>query len=140
MNNERLARALKRLDEMNAEDPHKKELPFADRLEAWVRRLDPTPSEELIIAARGQHVRRWTIPRDSYPEGRAAYLRWREELKHMHSATVVQIMRDEGYEEAVVDRAKQIVLKKNLTTNPDTQTIEDALCLVFLETQFENLL
>eukprot|EP00955_Chlamydomonas_euryale_P105800 365661-Chlamydomonas_euryale.AAC.85 len=44
--------------------------------------------EELRIVARGQHVQRWLLPRSEYPEGREAYLRWREDLKKMHANTV----------------------------------------------------
>ena len=55
------------------------------------------PSEELLIAARGQHVRRWAMPRSSYAGGRAPYLQWREDLKKMSSRTVVDVMKEEGF-------------------------------------------
>jgi hypothetical protein len=137
------------LDAMNADDPVKvtvngqkraQELVFADRLEAWIRRLEPSPSNELLIAARGQHVRRWTISRKKYPEGRSGYLRWREDLKRMHADAVDAAMRAEGLDDGRIAKARAIVMKQDLAGNPDAQTMEDALCLVFLETQFEDLL
>jgi hypothetical protein len=36
----------------------------------WVTRLEPSPSDELLIVARGQHVGRWKSSRGSYPEAR----------------------------------------------------------------------
>jgi len=133
---------------MNAEDPvteivngrpRASELIFSDRLEAWVRRLEPEASDELLIAARGQHVRRWTSPRKTYPEGRWGYLRWREDLKRMHADTVTEAMRAEGMPDASVAKARGIVMKRDLAGNPDAQTMEDALCLQFLENKFEGL-
>lgn len=148
MSSHSLRKVLARLDELNAGDPNTEtvdgtpragELVFADRLESWVRRLEPNPSEELVIAARGQHVRRWTVPRARYPEGRAGYLRWREDLKRLHADIVAEEMRSEGFGEASISRARAIVLKRDLASNRDVQTMEDALCLVFLESQFEQL-
>jgi hypothetical protein len=50
------------------------ELAYARWLTAWVLQLcadgELQPSEELRIAARGQHVERWLVPRNTYPEVR----------------------------------------------------------------------
>ena len=91
------------------------------------------------IAARGQHIGRWTSPRSAYPMDRAGYLRWREDLKRFHAKTVGDLMAKAGYAEPEIEAVRQIILKKNFQSNPDAQTIEDALCLVFLESQFEEL-
>jgi len=135
----RLENVLHSIDAFNAKDPRGQELPYAERLSKWVLRLNPVPSEALRIAARGQHIGRWTIPRDTYPMDRGGYLRWREELKRFHAKTVGEIMAKEGYAEAEIEPIRQIILKKNFQANPDAQTVEDALCLVFLESQFEEL-
>jgi hypothetical protein len=132
-------RVLQEIDAYNAKDPHGRELPYSEKLTSWTLRLNPAPSEALRIAARGQHIGRWTIPRSSYPMDRGGYLRWREELKRFHARTVAEIMSKEGYAEENVEAVRQIILKKNFQANPDAQTIEDALCLVFLESQFEEL-
>jgi hypothetical protein len=49
-------------------------------------------------------------------------------------------MRDAGYGEDSVARVQAIVRKRGLGQDPDVQTHEDALCLVFLETQFDVLI
>ena len=148
MTAERLAQVLERIDRLNREDPTTecvggaavpRELLYAQRLTAWVRRLNPRPSEALQIAARGQHVRRWTIPRERYPRGRAGYLKWRETLKTFHAETVAGLMREVGYPEHDIQHVQRIMGKRSLADDPETQTLEDALCLVFLETQYADL-
>ncbi len=135
----KLANVLMAIDAYNKKDPLSREFPYSEKLTGWVLRLNPAPGEALRIAARGQHIGRWTIPRESYPMDRGGYLRWREDLKRFHAKTVGDIMAQEGYTEAQIEPVRQIILKKNFQSNPDAQTIEDALCLVFLESQFEEL-
>ena len=60
-------------------------------------------------------------------------------LKAFHAQTVTEIMQQEGCSGETIQRVQRIILKKSLGTDPDAQTIEDALCLVFLETQFGDL-
>lgn len=147
MDTERLRRVLDRIDAANKQDPHRAstgptsfphEFVYALCLTEWVLRLAPNASEALRIAARGQHIRRWTIPRSSYEAGRTGYLKWRTDLKKFHAETVGGIMAEEGCSPAETARVQEIILKKNLK-DPETQTVEDGLCLVFLETQFEEL-
>ena len=148
MDSQRFARLIERIDQLNRDDPHTVlvggtpvpwELFYAERLTDWVRRLAPNASEELRIAARGQHIRRWTIPRSRYEMTRRGYLRWRETLKAFHTQTVGGLMRETGYPEPMIRRVQQIMGKRHLAEDPETQTLEDALCLVFLDTQFAEL-
>jgi hypothetical protein len=148
MEMDRLARALDAIDAANAGDPHTimidgvsrpKELAHAELMTRWVRTLDPDCSDEQLLAARAHHLRRWTIPRDSYPDGRAGYLRWRTALKRQHADDVGEILRGAGYDDGVVARVQVIVSKQGLGRDPAVQVHEDALCLVFLETQLDEL-
>jgi hypothetical protein len=148
METDRLARALDAIDAANADDPHTilidgvsmpKELAHAELMTRWVRTLDPDCTDEQLLAARAHHLRRWTIPRDSYPGGRAGYLRWRTALKRQHADDVGEILRAAGYDDQVVARVQAIVRKQGLGSDPAVQVHEDALCLVFLETQLDEL-
>jgi hypothetical protein len=148
MEMDRLARALDAIDAANAGDPHTimidgvsrpKELAHAELMTRWVRTLDPDCSDEQLLAARAHHLRRWTIPRDTYPDGRAGYLRWRTALKRQHADDVGEILRGAGYDDDVVARVQVIVSKQGLGRDPAVQVHEDALCLVFLETQLDEL-
>ena len=145
---ERFEHAIAAIDEANAADPHTievdgklrpKELTHAEMLAAWVLRLDPEPSEALLLAAHAHHIRRWTVPRESYPAGRSGYLRWRRDLRMFHADEVAHILAVVGYEEAAIARVCQIVRKERLSRDPEVQTLEDGLNLVFLQTQFDEL-
>lgn len=147
MASERFQRLIEQIDRLNREDPNTeviggvarpRELVYAERLTAWVMRLEPRASEWLRIAARGQHVRRWTIPREQYPRTRAGYLRWREALKVFHARTVAELMRQVGYESGEIPPVEALIRKKRPPNDPEMQTLEDALCLVFLETQLQD--
>lgn len=148
MEHERFDRAIRAIDAANADDPVRitvrgeerpKELAHAELVTEWVQRLDPDASEALLLAARAHHLRRWTIPRSSYPEGRAAYLKWRKALHDQHAADVAGILRDVGYDDAAIGRVQDIVRKRRLGKDAEVQVLEDALCLVFVETQLHDL-
>ena len=72
----------------------------------------------------------------SDPEGRAGYLKWRSDLKRFHADKMAEVLESEGYERETMDRVRAINLKKDLRGNTEAQVTEDALCLVFLESQF----
>ena len=148
MDTERFRNAIAAIDAANAEDPNtirvrglerQKELAHAELVSEWVRRLRPQASEALLLAARAHHIRRWTVPRSSYPEGRGGYLRWRRDLHEMHARETANILRAHGYDQETIDRVARIVRKENLAGDLDVQALEDALCLVFLETQLHDL-
>jgi Domain of unknown function (DUF4202) len=145
---DRLARALAAIDAANAGDPHTivvggverpKEQAHAEMMTRWVQRLAPGCRDEQLIAARAHHLRRWAIPRDDYPRDRGGYLRWRTALRRQHAEDVAAIMRDAGYGDEAIARVQAIVRKQGLGRDPEVQVHEDALCLVFLETQFDEL-
>jgi len=141
---DRFERAIAAIDRANADDPNTievggvlrpKEQAHAELMTDWVRRLDPDADETQLLAARAPHLRRWSVPRRDYPEGRAGYLKWRTALRHQHAAEVGELLADAGYEPDDVARVQAIVDKRGLGRDPEVQTHEDALCLVFLETQ-----
>jgi hypothetical protein len=135
------------IDAANAADPftleidgveRPKEQVHAELMTEWVRRLDPNADELQLIAARANHLRRWELPRTDYPEGRAGYLRWRTEQKRRHAVAVGELMTAAGYGADEIERVGQILRKQGLATDPAVQVHEDALCLVFLQTQFAS--
>jgi hypothetical protein len=136
MNSSCFQDAIGRFDAANAQDPRGIELPYSKRLSAWVERLAPNASEELRLAARAQHICRWTIPRESYPAGRIGHLKWREDLKQFHAQKAGEILREVGYDKATTARVQDLIHKRNFPRNLEGCVLEDALCLVFLETQF----
>jgi hypothetical protein len=145
---EAFADAIAAIDAVNADDPNTvtvrgrtgpKEVLHAELATEWVRRLRPGAGEALLLAARGHHLRRWSIPRASYPTGRAGYLRWRRALADQHARELGDLLARSGYDGATVQRVQALVRKEGLGRDPEVQTLEDALCLVFLETQLADV-
>jgi len=101
-------------------------------------RFEPNASKALQIAARAQHICRWKIARDAYPMDRVGYLKWRETLKKMHADLTADILEQVGFDDQFTDRVKAIILKKLIKKNEESQTIEDIICLVFLDYYFEE--
>ena len=140
----RLQQCLDLFDAANAEDPNldasgdPKELVYGRRMSEWLERLDPNAAAEVRLAVRAQHIERWKIPRSSYPQGRAAYLRWRRDLGRFHADSAGSIMRACGYGEETVSRVQSIIRKERFKVDPWAQQLEDVACLVFLDHYFED--
>ena len=147
MNKNLFTQAMEAFDSANSKDPNfievngfekPYELVYANWLYEWVMKLNPNAIEELQLAAKCQHIKRWEIPRSKYPEGLKGYTKWKKELAEYHADEAGKILKQVGYEEAVIERVRAINLKKNLKTDSDVQTMEDALCLVTLQYQIEG--
>jgi hypothetical protein len=144
---DRFERAIAAFDRENARDPmlivdggaeRPRELVQAERLARWVQRLSPEAPEALALAAHCQHLCRWEIPRSTYPEGRIGYLEWRKALSKFHADRAGEILRREGYDDATIERVRAINQKKGIKVDADVQTMEDALCLAFLEHEIDE--
>lgn len=109
---------------------------FSSQLFRRTISLKKDASEPLMLAARGQHICRWMIPREDYDRDRAGYLKWRSDLKKFHAQKMAGVLEQFGYDPVTINRVEELNLKKNLSSDPECQTLEDALCLVFLEKQF----
>ena len=75
-----------------AADGRPAELVYAERVEAWVVRLIPATPPLLRLAARCQHLERWSVPRASFPEGKVAYLNWRKSLYAKQAARAKELL------------------------------------------------
>ena len=146
---DRFQRAIRSIDEANGEDPNSevvdgvaqpKELVYGMRMQRWVEELDPRAPEALRIAARSQHIRRWEIPRSDYPMDRKGYLRWRTTLYAFHADRASELLRAGGYDDETIERVRTLLQKRNLRTDADVQTLEDAAALVFLVHHLDDFL
>lgn len=137
---DRFERALRAIDAMHAEDPAREggepaELVYARRMTAALERLRPDAPDALKIAVRAQHLMRWRTPRADYPAGKAGYHAWRNAQMKQHAELAAAAARDAGYDATTAERVARLVRKKNVKGDADAQALEDAACLVFLETQ-----
>lgn len=139
---ERFQKAIAAFDKANAADPNQeiwqgkaypKELLYSRRMTACLATFEPNASEALQLAARCQHICRWEVPRNSYPMDKKGYHAWRNYLKKYHAEKAGLILEDSGYELNIIQEVQKLLQKRQLKRNPDTQTLEDVICLVFLE-------
>jgi hypothetical protein len=144
----RYEQAIAAIDAGNGDDPNvvtvrgktgPKEVLHAELVSEWVERLKADASEPLRLAARGHHYRRWTVPRSSAPAGRAGYLKWRKARQEDQARELGALLSGAGYDDTTVARVQAIVRKENLAHDAEVQVLEDALCLVFLETQLRDV-
>ncbi|HUJ43587.1 MAG TPA: DUF4202 domain-containing protein [Opitutaceae bacterium] len=133
------ARARELIDAAHGHDPQRTaagrpaELVYADRVEAWVLRLQPDAPPRMRLAARCQHLERWSVPRTSFPAGQAGYLAWRKLLYQRQADRARTLLRQAGAPAAEAEDVATWVSKRGLRTNVGTRALEDAACLVFLE-------
>lgn len=137
------ARARELIDQVHAGDPHRlpdgtaAELVYADRVEQWVTRLISGASPLLRLGARCQHLERWSVPRDTFPIGKAGYLAWRKSLYTKQADQARALLLQAGIPATDADEVHAWVSKTGLKSNPGTQALEDAAVLVFLENEIE---
>lgn len=141
----RLQKVVERFFEVHQEDPRMvqqdgRSIPWAvfyhERMKEWLEKIAPEAGEPLRLAACCQHIRRWRIPRASYPEGKLGYKKWRHDLAVFHGDEAAAVLEEQGYSEETVQRVRELLLKVNLKSDPDVQVMEDVACLVFLENEF----
>lgn len=129
-----LTAAITAIDEAHRADPAGEELAYADSIERWMGRLLETLTPLARIAARCQHLERWTLPRSEYPEGRKAYLRWRIAVHERQGERAEQLALGAGVDPDTAAELRALVAKRRPTSELG-QALEDAACLVFLEEQ-----
>ncbi|KAJ6089654.1 hypothetical protein N7467_004870 [Penicillium canescens] len=140
--------ALARIDAAHSQDPRQHETPngpmpyelhYAQKMTNYLETLNPDAGELLRLAIRAQHLRRWEVPRDSYPATKIGYHSWRAGLQRRQAEIVENICLESGYSAEEAGRVGEMVKKADLKKgDPDTQTLEDVACLVFLDDQFDR--
>jgi hypothetical protein len=137
-NQEFFSHAMALFDAANSEDPNQdegqpKELLYGLRMSDMIARFAPDASKAAQLAVRAQHIQRWKVPRNTYPMTKEGYHAWRTGLYTFHADTAGELMREAGYDEAMIERVKKAVGKRGIKSNPETQLLEDIANLVFIE-------
>lgn len=138
----RLNAVIAAIDAVNAEDPRSVEVNgqsrpyesvYSERMTDTLNRLYPNAPELLHIAARAQHIRRWQIPRDTFPKNREGYQKWRLGMRKLHAEIVGGIMAENGYSAEEVELVGKFLRKEQLKKNADSQALENVVDVVFLD-------
>ncbi|MCU7550294.1 DUF4202 domain-containing protein [Chitinophagaceae bacterium LB-8] len=141
--------AIELFDDYNRQDPRKivvdgvtypYEYFYALQLYHWVKKLEPAASDVLLLASRCQHIGRWQKPRETYPADKIGYHKWRTDLAKLHAEKAGEFMLQAGMDENSIKAVQHIILKKQLRTDYEVQVMENALCLVFLQFQYNEFL
>ncbi len=144
---ETLNNTLSAIDDINRQDPnlitvnnskHPKELIYGQQMSNCLNQYWPEANELLQIAVRAQHIKRWQLKRTEFAEGKAGYYQWRIAQGKFHAELTASIMQEQGYSSEATKQCASIIRKENLKTNPDSQTLEDVACLVFLMHYFDE--
>lgn len=105
----------------------------------WVARLHGDADDTLLLAARAHHLRRWELPRAQYEPGKAGYLRWKRDQRQRHARDVGELLAAVGYDSVTIARVQALVRRDRLASDAGSQAVEDAACLVFIETQLADV-
>lgn len=147
--NDRYANVMRAIDAANADDPRTTtvagaarpyEAVYAERMTERLEAMYPDASEILRIAARAQHIRRWDIPRASYPEGRAGYNDWRKACREHHGKVISAIMAEHGYASDDIERVVMLIKKEQLKKDRESQALENVVDVVFVEHYIDDFL
>jgi len=167
---------LKAIDAINADDPSTVPDPDSGRsmpyrvlysnwLAAWVQRLDPKASDELLILAKGKNIEGWKlrdIKRDAYPPTSQGVKLWQADRKRWLAERLAGVMKEAGYEADQVSFVTEVMLTRNIPDPRDIrkfdvlgpmgtinfrlleqasllQTLKDAEALVFMERNFPQM-
>lgn len=134
------------IDQANRQDPNyeivdgqeqPKEWIYGVRMSECLDQFMPEAPAELKIAARAQHIKRWSVPRSNYPMGRQGYQDWRVGLGKYHAEQAMDIATSVGCNEQQVEAIGRMLRKEKIKREPLVQALEDVACLVFLRFYFE---
>ena len=141
--NNQLEAVLTEIKDINARDPNReedehqnaypKELLYSIRMLNSLLEYEPRPSPTLQIAACAQHIERWKSPRSDFPEGKAGYKKWRTQLGGFHAERTANVMEKHGFDAANIIQVKKLLQKRELKKDPETQALEDVICIVFIK-------
>ncbi len=140
---------IRAIDAANADDPRQTvvegtprpyEIVYSERMSSRLSAMYPDASEVLRIAARAQHIRRWDIPRNTYPEGRNGYNDWRKACREHHGKVISRIMAEHGYGPQEIDHAVMLIKKEQLKKDRESQALENVVDVVFVEHYFDDFI
>jgi hypothetical protein len=142
-----IQQVLQKIDDINSKDPnvvqfgtesYPKEILYSQRMTEMLHEFVASPSIPLQVAAHGQHIQRWAIPRADYSMDKKGYMKWRTVLKTYHAELLAELLEEKGAEEPLIDQVRLLISKRKLKTDQESKTLEDVICLVFLKYYFAD--
>jgi len=147
MSNTLVEQAYELIDKINLGDPNSeivngtaqpKEWLYGIRMTECLAQFMPNADDALKIAARAQHIRRWSVPRSDYPMGLEGYQNWRRGLGVLHADEAMKIAGQVGCSDDDIAAIGRMLRKEKIKRDPQVQAFEDVICLVFLSYYFTD--
>jgi hypothetical protein len=143
----RLESVFSAIDTINREDinvtivdgsEQPKELVYGHYMSQCLNQYWQDSSEQLQIAVRAQHIKRWHLKRSEFDIGKSGYFKWRIALGKFHAELTESLMVELDYSLEEAAFTAGIIRKEKRKTNVESQTLEDVACLVFLQHYFND--
>lgn len=139
---EQYLEAIRRIDDIHTIDPNieiidgdeiKAELLYSNRMLAILEKVEPNSSNELKLAAKCQHMSRWSIPRTTLPMDKKGYYQWRAGVMEYQLKVTTAVLQDSGIENESIAVVVDALKNKADKTNINASIIEDTACLTFIK-------
>jgi len=114
-------------------DEIKAELLYSNRMLTILEKVDPNSSFELKLAAKCQHMSRWSIPRATFPMDKKGYYQWRAAVMEYQLKVTTSVLQDSGIDNDSIAVIVDALKNKADKTNVNASIIEDTACLTFIK-------
>ncbi|HRZ98878.1 MAG TPA: DUF4202 domain-containing protein, partial [Paludibacter sp.] len=134
--------AIELIDKVHNQDPTSEiidgvevmaELLYSNRMLAVLEKVAPDASLELKLAAKCQHISRWSIPRATFPIGKKGYYEWRAAIMEHQLNVSKSVLKQSGINDQSIEIVVDALKNKADKTNINASIIEDTACLTFIK-------
>jgi hypothetical protein len=134
--------AIRRIDAVHNDDPTselidgeevKAELLYSERMVSILDKVAPESSFELKLAARCQHISRWSIPRATFSIDKKGYYQWRAAIMEHQLKVTATVLQQSGIDDESIAIVVDALKNKADKTNVNASIIEDTACLTFIK-------
>lgn len=134
--------ALALIDGIHNQDPNsetidgveiKAELLYSKRMLEVLEKVAPEASMELKLAAKCQHISRWSIPRATFSLDKKGYYQWRAAIMEHQLSVTTSILKQAEINEQSIEIIVDTLKNKADKTNHNASIVEDTACLTFIK-------
>ena len=134
--------AIELIDKVHNQDPNseiingievKAELLYSNRMLAVLEKVAPDASLELKLAAKCQHISRWSIPRATFSMDKKGYYQWRAAIMEHQLSVTTSVLKQAEINDQRIEIIVDALKNKADKTNLNASIIEDTACLTFIK-------
>jgi hypothetical protein len=134
--------AIDLIDKVHNQDPTsdtidgvkiKAELLYSNRMLSVLEKVAPDASLELKLAAKCQHISRWSIPRATFSMDKKGYYQWRAAIMEHQLSVTTSVLKQAEINDQRIEIIVDALKNKADKTNLNASIIEDTACLTFIK-------